>query len=85
MKLTMLIAFTTAGRSCDIKKIRHESHGGTNEIIFTIVQLTKTRKTGLQPVQIKLSTFTKNEKLDVVQCILVYIDKTLSLRSSDSS
>lgn len=85
LKLAMLLALTSAGRSSDIQKLdMNHMEVGSDEIVFTIVKLTKTRKTGSQPVQIKLSSFTENEKLDVVQCVLTYIDKTLSLRSSDS-
>ncbi|CAC5414223.1 unnamed protein product [Mytilus coruscus] len=73
----------------DEQVVRHSETGHdymnvlTNEIIFTIVKLTKTRKTGSQPYKITFSSFPENDNLNVVQCILDYIDKTVNLRSNE--
>ena len=82
MKLAVLLALTSAGRSSDIQKLDiNFMDVRQDEIMFTLVKLTKTRKTGSLPLEICFKSFTENEKLDVVKCILSYIDKTTELRS----
>ncbi|VDI21258.1 Hypothetical predicted protein [Mytilus galloprovincialis] len=85
LKLTMLLALTSASRSSDIQKLDMDyMNVRTNEIIFTMVKLTKTRKTGSQPYQITfLAPSRRMTIFNVVQCILDYIDKTVSLRPNE--
>ena len=53
-----------------------------SEMVFSIPGLTKTRrKTGQKPLLVSFSEFTPDKDLNRLECLRVYMDRTVVLRS----
>ena len=80
-KLAMLLALTTASRASEIQGLDLEFMSDKGNVIdFTLSKVTKTRKVGQRPLTISLVQFEAKPLLDVVECIRVYIRRTLPWR-----
>ncbi|KAK3108935.1 hypothetical protein FSP39_019143 [Pinctada imbricata] len=83
-KVTMLMALTSACRSSEICKLdMNYMNVERDEVTFTLTELSKTRKASDKPLEMK---FPKHEvgKLDVMACIIAYMDKTNNVREQES-
>ena len=85
LKVTMLIALCTACRSSEVSRLdMKHMEIGDNFITFTLPALTKTRRVGDSPVSITLGRFEGQPNLDVVSCIMQYINKTQNVRGCET-
>lgn len=83
-KVTRLMSLTSAGRSSEICKLDTEFTNVEQEkIVFTVTELTKTRKVFDKPLQMTFHIH-RESKLNVRDCILSYLEKTKNLRENES-
>jgi hypothetical protein len=55
-----------------------------DEIVFTLKDLTKSRRVGQSPVSVKFRKYTEQSKLDIVSCTLEYLVKTKIIRAGET-
>lgn len=78
--MTRLISLTSAGRSSEICKLDTEFTNVEQEkIVFTVTELTKTRKVSDKPLKMTFHIH-RESKLNVRDCILSYLEKTKNLK-----
>ena len=83
LKLTMLMALTSRGRSSDIHGLDLKLRRFVPQAVeFTIVKLTKTRRSG-PPKQILFPAFQSNRVLCPVTCLHHYEKLTVNLRDPE--
>ena len=86
LKLTMLMALTSSGRSSEIHclDIRYMTMG--DQVVFKLPKLTKSRKKGQSPLTMAFSQLESDKKLCVISCLKVYLNRTKAWRKrTDSS
>ena len=83
IKLTMLLALTTAGRGSELKAIDlHYIMYKGDEIVCQIPGLTKSKRPNKPHVSLSLHKYDVDPSLDVTLCLKQYIDVTKPLRKS---
>jgi len=83
IKVTMLMALTSAARASEIHLIslEHITDLG-DKLVCDLDGLTKVRKTGQPPESLTFEVFTGDEALDVVSCMREYMKRTKNIRKS---
>jgi len=85
LKLVMLLALASTLRGSEIAMINPENiDDSIDHITIRFGDLTKTSKPNKPPRKIKLFSFSDNSRLDVTSCLRTYLDRTRSLRTSQS-
>ncbi|KAK3108808.1 hypothetical protein FSP39_016198 [Pinctada imbricata] len=85
LKVTMLIALSTACRSSEVSRLdMNYMVIDDDSIMFSVPTLTKGRRCGEPPIEIKIGKFRAEPKLDVVTCILEYINRTQDIRGNET-
>ena len=85
LKVTILIALSSACRSSEVSRLDMNFMKIDNDSIkFSIPTLTKGRRCGDPPVEIVLGKFQAQPKLDVVSCILEYVNRTQNIREGET-
>jgi hypothetical protein len=85
MKLCMSMALSSASRSSEIHKLDIENMNITeDEIVFTLKDLTKSRRVGQSPISVKFTKYKEHSKLDIISCTLEYLEKTKIIRADES-
>ena len=84
MKLCMLMALASASRSSEIHKFDIENMNITEEeIVFTLKDLTKSRRVGQNPISVKFTKY-EHSKLDIISCTMEYLEKTKIIRADET-
>lgn len=84
LKVASLMALSTACRSSELYHLDLKfMQISPNEIVFKIVQLTKTRKVGMEPVKLIFKEY-ENERLDVRKHIMQYLKITEPIRNGEN-
>ena len=86
MKLAMLVALVTAGRSSDLAMLDtslmvRKGDGFT----FFIQELGKTRRVGQAPPRVEITRFEEDSELDPVACLNEYLTRTRNLRPKEGN
>ena len=85
MKLAVLLALTTAGRSSDLGRLDTAFMNDLGErIVFFVREPTKTRKAGSPPSKVEVCSF-EDEILSPLACLNEYLRRTIALRSTTKS
>ena len=83
LKVTVLMAMTSAGRASEIHKLNPQYMSNTGqEIKFQFGSLTKTSHPGKPSLTFTFKKFGLDTRLDVVSCIEIYTLKTAAWRLS---
>ena len=81
LKLAMLLALTSAGRSSELNaldlRFMQLDHDKVN---FELSKLTKSRRKGQPPIRLTISSFPDNGNLCVIQCLMAYLARSRSWR-----
>ena len=82
LKLSMLLALASAGRSSDLRAldIRYMSIN-ENSISFELGQLTKSRRKGQPPIKLNFDRFDNDHLVCVVSTISYYLDRSKTWRA----
>lgn len=81
LKLVMLLALSTASRSSELHKLKLSEMMDKGDLVeFRLGELTKTRKVGDGPLLLQIMEFEGDQKLDVVRCLRVYLERTRQVR-----
>ena len=81
LKLAMLLALASAGRSSDLRAFDiNFMKLEEDKVIFSLGQLTKSRRRGKPPILIEFSRFEDNPLLCVLSTLSVYLDRTKLIR-----
>ena len=84
LKVASLMALSTACRSSELYHLDLKfMQISPNEIVFKIVQLTKTRKVGMEPVKLIFKEY-ENERLDVRKHNMQYQKITEPIRNGEN-
>lgn len=54
-----------------------------DEIIFTLKDLTKSRRVGQDPISAKFTKYEEHPKLDIISCTIEYLEKTKIIRAEE--
>ena len=86
MKLAMLLALVTAGRSSDLSLLDTSFMVKKGDgYVFFIRDLGKTRKVGQPPPKVDIVRFEEDSNLDPVACLNEYLTRTKNLRPAEGS
>ena len=81
LKLVMLLALVSAGRSSELHKCTISGMVDKGFMVeLHVGALTKVRKVGEKPMVLKLQQYDPEVKLDVVRCLRTYLSKTEPVR-----
>ena len=86
MKLAMLIALVTAGRSSDLALLDTSLMVRKgDDFVFFIQGLSKTRRVGQPPPKVDIIKFEEDLELDPVACLNEYLTRTKNLRPKEGN
>lgn len=81
LKLTMLIALTTASRGSEIRALNPLCMSDKGDVVeFQLDRLTKSYKAGRPSISVTLHAYKANQKLDVVACLRRYLSLSEKFR-----
>ena len=81
MKLAILLALTTAGRSSDLGLLATSFMADQGDrMVFFVRELGKTRKIGQPPPKVEVRGFKEDSRLDPLACLNEYLARTKKLR-----
>jgi len=83
VKVTMLMALTSAARASEIHLVSTEYMTDMGDkIVCDLDGLTKVRKVGQPPESLTFESYTEDDSLDVVGCLREYLNRTKNVRQS---
>ena len=86
MKLAMLAALVTAGRSSDLAMLDTSLMVRSGDgFVFFIQELGKTRRVGQPPPKVDITRYEEGSELDPVACLNDYLTRTQNLRPKEGN